>query len=50
MHVRIVTFGLNVPAEAYTARALHKAPKVTDWPGLLGKPSRDPLRFGASQP
>ena len=37
MHVRIVTFGLNVPAEAYTARALHKAPKFTDWPGLLGK-------------
>ena len=37
MHVRIVTFGLNVPAEAYAARAAHKAPEFTDWPGLLGK-------------
>jgi len=37
MHIRIVTFDLNVPAEAYTARALHKAPEFTDWPGLLGK-------------
>ena len=37
MHIRIVTFGLNVPAEAYAARAVHKAPEFTDWPGLLGK-------------
>jgi len=37
LHIRIVTFGLNVPAEAYAARAVHKAPEFTDWPGLLGK-------------
>jgi len=37
MHVRIVTFGLNVPVEAYAARAMHKAPHFSDWPGLLGK-------------
>ena len=37
MHVRIVTFGLSVPVEAYLARAMHKAPEFTEWPGLLGK-------------
>jgi hypothetical protein len=37
MHIRIVTFGLNIPAEAYTAHAVHIAPGFTAWPGLLGK-------------
>jgi hypothetical protein len=37
MRIRIVTFGLNIPAEAYTARAAHIAPEFTTWPGLLGK-------------
>jgi hypothetical protein len=37
MHIRIVTFGLNIPAEAYTAHAVHIAPEFTGWPGLLGK-------------
>jgi hypothetical protein len=37
MRTRIVTFGLNIPAEAYTAHAMHIAPAFTDWPGLLGK-------------
>jgi putative monooxygenase ydhR len=37
MHMRIVTFGLNVSGEAYTAHAVHKAPEFTAWPGLLGK-------------
>ena len=37
MRIRIVTFGLNVPAETYTAHASHIAPEFTAWPGLLGK-------------
>jgi hypothetical protein len=37
MRIRIVTFGLNVPVEAYTAQAVHIAPGFTAWPGLLGK-------------
>jgi hypothetical protein len=37
MRIRIVTFGLNIPAEAYTAHAVHIAPGFTAWPGLLGK-------------
>jgi hypothetical protein len=37
MRIRIVTFGLTVPAEAYTAHAAHIAPGFTAWPGLLGK-------------
>jgi hypothetical protein len=37
MRIRIVTFGLTIPAEAYTAHAVHIAPGFTQWPGLLGK-------------
>jgi hypothetical protein len=37
MRIRIVTFGLNIPAEAYAAHAVHIAPGFTAWPGLLGK-------------
>ena len=37
MRIRIVTLGLNVPAEAYAAHAVHIAPGFTAWPGLLGK-------------
>jgi hypothetical protein len=37
MRLRIVTFGLTVPAEAYQAHALAVAPEFTAWPGLLGK-------------
>jgi hypothetical protein len=37
MRVRIVTFGLTVPAEAYTAHAVDIAHRFTAWPGLLGK-------------
>ena len=37
MRIRIVTFGLNIPVEAYTAHAVHLAPEFTAWPGLLGK-------------
>jgi hypothetical protein len=37
MHIRIVTFALNIPTEAYTAHAVHIAPGFTAWPGLLGK-------------
>ena len=37
MRIRIVTFGLNVPADDYTAHAAHIAPAFVEWPGLLGK-------------
>jgi hypothetical protein len=37
MRIRIVTFGLNVPTEAYAAHAAQVAPEFTGWPGLLGK-------------
>jgi hypothetical protein len=37
MRIRIVTFGLTVPTEAYTAHAEHVAREFTAWPGLLGK-------------
>lgn len=37
MRIRVVTFGLTVPIEAYTAHAAHLAPEFTAWPGLLGK-------------
>jgi len=37
MRIRIVTFGLTVPAEAYAAHAEHVASGFTAWPGLLGK-------------
>src|SRR5262245_30311183 len=37
MYIRIVTFELNIPAEAYGAHAVHLAPGFTAWPGLLGK-------------
>src|SRR5437764_11093063 len=37
MRIRIVTFGLAIPAEAYAAHAEHIAPGFTAWPGLLGK-------------
>ncbi len=37
MRIRIVTFGLTIPTEAYTAHAAHIAPEFTAWPGLLGK-------------
>lgn len=37
MRIRIVTFGLNIPAEDYYAHAAHVAAGFTAWPGLLGK-------------
>jgi hypothetical protein len=37
MRIRIVTFGLNIPAEDYSAHAVHIAPRFTGWPGLLAK-------------
>ena len=37
MRIRIVTFGLTIPAEAYTAHAEHIAAGFTAWPGLIGK-------------
>jgi Putative mono-oxygenase ydhR len=37
MRIRIVTFGLTIPSEAYTAHAEHIVPGFTAWPGLLGK-------------
>ena len=37
MRIRIVIFGLDVPAEAYTTHALKIASGFTSWPGLLGK-------------
>ncbi len=37
VRMRIVTFGLNIPAEAYTAHAIRIAAEFTAWPGLLGK-------------
>jgi hypothetical protein len=37
MRIRIVTFGLNIPAETYQAHAAHISPEFTEWPGLLGK-------------
>lgn len=37
MHIRIVTFGLNISADDYTAHAMHIARGLTAWPGLLGK-------------
>jgi Putative mono-oxygenase ydhR len=37
MRIRIITFALNIPAEAYTAHAMHIAARFTAWPGLLGK-------------
>jgi hypothetical protein len=37
MRIRIVTFGLNIPAENYAAHAEHIAPGFTTWPGLLAK-------------
>lgn len=49
MRIRIVTFGLNIPAEAYIAHATSIAPGFTAWPGLLGKwwlSDTDSGRFG----
>ena len=37
MHIRIVTFGLTIPADDYAAHALHIARQFAAWPGLLGK-------------
>jgi hypothetical protein len=37
MRIRTVTFGLNIPAEDYTAHAVQIASGFTAWPGLLGK-------------
>jgi hypothetical protein len=37
MRIRIITFGLNIPADAYTAHAVHIAPEFTSWPGLVAK-------------
>ncbi len=37
MRIRIVTFGLTVPAEDYIRLATDLAPAFTGWPGLLGK-------------
>jgi len=37
MRIRIVTFGLNIPAEAYTAYALEIAPEFAASPDLVAK-------------
>jgi hypothetical protein len=37
MRIRIITFGLTIPAEAYAAHAMHIAPGFSAWPGLLAK-------------
>jgi len=37
MRIRIVNFGLNIPAEDYYAHAAGIAAGFTTWPGLLGK-------------
>ncbi|MCV2489318.1 YdhR family protein [Geodermatophilus sp. YIM 151500] len=37
MRIRIVTFGLDVPAEDYLDLATGVAPAFTSWPGLLAK-------------
>jgi hypothetical protein len=37
MRIRVVTFSLNISAEAYTAHAMQIAHGFTSWPGLLGK-------------
>jgi hypothetical protein len=37
MRIRIITFGLTIPTEAYTAHAAQIAPEFTAWAGLLGK-------------
>jgi hypothetical protein len=37
VRIRIVTFKLNIPVEAYVAHAVHIAPGFTEWPGLLSK-------------
>src|SRR3954447_13609321 len=37
MRIRIVTFGLTIPTDAFTAHAEHVAPGFAAWPGLLGK-------------
>jgi hypothetical protein len=37
MRIRIVTFGLTVPPEAYAAHAVEVAVGFAAWPGLLGK-------------
>ena len=37
MRIRIVTFGLNIPADTYTAHAEQIAPGFTAWPGLAAK-------------
>ena len=37
VRIRIVTFGLNIPADTYTAHAVHIASGFAAWPGLLGK-------------
>ena len=44
MRIRIVTFGLSIPAEAYTAHAMHIAPGFAEWPGLLGKYANPALK------
>jgi hypothetical protein len=37
MRIRIVTFSLNIPVDAYIAHAEHIAPAFAEWPGLIGK-------------
>jgi len=37
MRIRILTFGLNIPVEAYSAHTVEIAHGFTAWPGLLGK-------------
>jgi hypothetical protein len=37
VRIRIVTFGLNIPREAYAAHAEQIASGFAAWPGLLGK-------------
>jgi hypothetical protein len=37
VHIRIVTFSLNVPADDYVRLATDIAPAFGSWPGLLAK-------------
>ena len=37
MYIRIVTFALNIPNDAYTAHTAEIAAGFTAWPGLLAK-------------
>lgn len=37
MHIRIVTFSLDIPADDYVDHATAIAPTFSSWPGLLAK-------------